>query len=123
MVTSLLIIPPLAFNQSLNALVSQAMGSGNPRMAGTWLQLSVFWLTLSYIPVLASFFYVAPILQILGFSEELCVLSGRYAMFNVFWPIPNGWSRKTTRRGLCMDSSCVARAELTSALPEIHSGC
>jgi MATE family multidrug resistance protein len=91
MVTSLLIIPPLAFNQSLNALVSQAMGSGNPRMAGTWLQLSVFWLTLSYIPVLASFFYVAPILQILGFSEELCVLSGRYAMFNVFWPIPNGW--------------------------------
>ena len=108
MVTSLLIIPPLAFNQSLNALVSQAMGSGNPRMAGTWLQLSVFWLTLSYIPVLASFFYVAPILQILGFSEELCVLSGRYAMFNVFWPIPNGWSRRKAQRRLRTESETLA---------------
>merc|ERR1719420_1688825 len=91
MVTSLLIIPPLAFNQSLNALVSQAMGSGNKKMAGTWLQLSIFWLTISYAPVLVSFFYVSDMLRLLGFSHELCVLAGSYARFNVFWPIPNGW--------------------------------
>merc|ERR1719265_3008062 len=91
MVTSLLIIPPLAFNQSLNALVGQAMGSGNKKMAGTWLQLSIFWLTVTYAPVLVSFFFVSDMLRLLGFSPELCALAGSYARFNVFWPIPNGW--------------------------------
>merc|ERR550537_484922 len=60
-------------------------------MAGTWLQLSVFWLTISYAPVLVSFFYVTPMLRLLGFSQELALLAGQYARFNVFWPIPNGW--------------------------------
>merc|ERR1719446_905196 len=91
MVTNILVIPPLAFNQSLNALVSQAMGSGNKKMAGVWLQQSIFWLTISYAPVLVSFFYVSDMLRLLGFSPELCALAGSYARFNVFWPIPNGW--------------------------------
>merc|ERR1719506_853161 len=58
MSVSLLILPPLAFNQSLNALVSQAVGSGNKKQAGVWLQASLFWLTVTYIPVLVAFFYV-----------------------------------------------------------------
>eukprot|EP00440_Ansanella_granifera_P047540 gb/GFBE01051491.1/.p1 GENE.gb/GFBE01051491.1/~~gb/GFBE01051491.1/.p1 ORF type:complete len:578 (+),score=106.72 gb/GFBE01051491.1/:1-1734(+) len=91
MATNILIIPPLAFNMSLNALVSQAMGSGQKKMAGTWLQMSMLWLTVSYLPVLISFFFVSPILKLLGFDEELCHLAGTYAKFNVFWPIPNGW--------------------------------
>mmetsp|Transcript_40695 Transcript_40695/g.73342 ORF Transcript_40695/g.73342 Transcript_40695/m.73342 type:complete len:569 (-) Transcript_40695:55-1761(-) len=91
MVTNILIIPPLAFNMSLNALVSQAMGSGNKKMAGTWLQLSLITLTASYLPVLISFFFVKPMLQLLGFDEAICDLAGLYAKFNVFWPIPNGW--------------------------------
>lgn len=91
MVVNILVIPPLAFNQSLNALVSQAMGSGNKKMAGIWLQLSLFWLTISYIPCLVSFFFVGDILHLLGFSPEICALSGAYAKFNVVWPIPNGW--------------------------------
>merc|ERR1719161_222211 len=91
MVTSVLIIPPLAFNQSLNALVSQAMGSGNKKMAGTWLQLSLIWLTVAYLPVLVSFFYVSPMLRMLGFDADICELAGTYAKFNAFWPIPNGW--------------------------------
>ena len=41
-------MPPLAFNQVLNALVGQALGSDNKKMAGTWLQLSVFFLTTRY---------------------------------------------------------------------------
>ena len=31
MVVNILIVPPLAFNQVLNALVGQALGSGNPK--------------------------------------------------------------------------------------------
>jgi hypothetical protein len=91
MVTTILIIPPLAFNQSLNALVSQAMGSENFKMAGTWLQLSLIWLTVSHVPVLIAFFFVSPILGLLGFPEDICYLAGTYAKFNAFWPIPNGW--------------------------------
>mmetsp|Transcript_102232 Transcript_102232/g.286600 ORF Transcript_102232/g.286600 Transcript_102232/m.286600 type:complete len:546 (+) Transcript_102232:55-1692(+) len=91
MVTNILIIPPLAFNQSLNALVSQAIGSGNKKMAGTWLQLSMFFLTLTYLPCLVSFFFVSDMLKFLGFSENVCALAGQYAKWNVFWPIPNGW--------------------------------
>jgi len=91
MVTNILIIPPLAFNMSLNALVSQAIGSGNKKMAGVWLQLSVFWLTITYLPCLVSFFYVSDMLRLLGFSENICTLAGLYAKWNVFWPIPNGW--------------------------------
>ena len=60
MVVNVLIVPPLAFNQVLNALVGQAIGSGNKMMAGTWLQLSVFFLALSYLPMMAlQYFFVA----------------------------------------------------------------
>merc|ERR1719460_859327 len=91
MSVSLLILPPLAFNQSLNALVSQAVGSGNKKQAGVWLQASLFWLTVTYIPVLVAFFYVEDILLLLRFDANIAKLGGSYAKWNVFWPIPNGW--------------------------------
>merc|ERR1719162_676538 len=67
------------------------MGSGNHKMAGTWLQLSVFWLTIGHLPMLVSFFFVGDMLHLLGFDDNLCNLASSYAKFNVFWPIPNGW--------------------------------
>jgi MATE family multidrug resistance protein len=91
MVVNILVIPPLAFNQSLNALVSQAIGSGQKKMAGTWLQLSLFWLTVGYIPCLFAFFYVEEVLTFLRFTPEICRLGGAYAKWNALWPIPNGW--------------------------------
>jgi len=91
MVVNIMVIPPLAFNQSLNALVSQALGSGNKKMAGTWLQLSLFWLTVGYIPCLFGFFYVEQVLTFLGFTPKICSLAGSYAKWNALWPIPNGW--------------------------------
>ena len=91
MVVNILIIPPLAFNQVLNALVGQALGAGNKMMAGTWLQLSIFFLTISYVPFLViQYFSVAWILKILGFDPGVCELAGTYARWNLFWPIPNG---------------------------------
>jgi len=91
MVTTLLVVPPLAFNQVLNALCGQAVGSGNKRVAGVWLQQSLFWLGVSMVPFLVGFFYVKDILHLLGFSPVICELAGMYAKWNVFWPIPNGW--------------------------------
>lgn len=91
MCINICITPPLAFNQVLNALVGQAMGSGNPQMAGIWLQQSMFWLTMSMLPCLIGFFYVEPVLTYLGFPQHVCHVAGTYAMYNVVWPIPNGW--------------------------------
>ena len=91
MVVNILIVPPLAFNQVLNALVGQALGSGNKMMAGTWLQLSVFFLSITYLPMMAlQYLFVADILRLLGFSSHVAELAGYYAKWNLFWPIPNG---------------------------------
>mmetsp|Transcript_19325 Transcript_19325/g.44037 ORF Transcript_19325/g.44037 Transcript_19325/m.44037 type:complete len:197 (+) Transcript_19325:70-660(+) len=79
MCTTLLTAPPCAFNKILNALVGQAMGGSNPKMAGVWLQQSWFWLTLSMLPFLVVFFYVEPILIGLGFTQDLASLAGKYS--------------------------------------------
>jgi len=89
-VVNVLMVPPLAFNQVLNALVGQAMGSGNPKMAGIWLQQSMFWLSLTMLPCLVGCFYAEPILLLLDFPAEVAHVAGTYAKFNVIWPIPNG---------------------------------
>jgi MATE family multidrug resistance protein len=90
MVLNICITPPLAFNQVLNALVGQAMGSNNPAMAGIWLQQSMFWLTVTMLPCLTGLFYVEPILTALGFPQDIASVAGTYAKFNLIWPIPNG---------------------------------
>jgi MATE family multidrug resistance protein len=91
MVLNLCITPPLAFNQVLNGLVSQAMGSNNPHMAGIWLQQSMFWLSITMLPCLIGLFYVEPILILLGFPLDIAKVAGIYAKYNLIWPIPNGW--------------------------------
>eukprot|EP00537_Pseudo-nitzschia_pungens_P000599 CAMPEP_0172369608 /NCGR_PEP_ID=MMETSP1060-20121228/33493_1 /TAXON_ID=37318 /ORGANISM="Pseudo-nitzschia pungens, Strain cf. cingulata" /LENGTH=664 /DNA_ID=CAMNT_0013094577 /DNA_START=33 /DNA_END=2027 /DNA_ORIENTATION=+ len=90
MVLSICVTPPLAFNQVLNGLVSQAIGSNNPRMAGIWLQQSMFWLAVTMLPCLAGLFYVEPILALLGFPAPICSVAGVYAKYNLVWPVPNG---------------------------------
>ena len=94
MVVNVLLIPPLAFNQVLNALVGQAVGSGNPKMAGIWLQQSMFWLSLTMLPCLVGCFYVEPILRMLDFPADVSHVAGLYSKFNVVWPIPNGLVRR-----------------------------
>lgn len=90
MVLNICITPPLAFNQVLNGLVSQAVGSGNPEMAGIWLQQSVFWLSATMLPCLVGLFYVEPILNVLGFPSDISAVAGTYAKYNILWPVPNG---------------------------------
>lgn len=90
MVLNICVTPPLAFNQVLNALVGQAMGSDNRAMAGVWLQQSMFWLSLTMLPCLTGLFYVRPILEVLGFPSDIAAVAGVYAKYNIIWPIPNG---------------------------------
>lgn len=90
MVLTVCITPPLAFNQVLNALVGQAMGSNNPKMAGVWLQQSMFWLAITMLPCLVGLFYVETVLLLLDFPENVAAAAGTYAKYNLVWPIPNG---------------------------------
>eukprot|EP00531_Pseudo-nitzschia_arenysensis_P014195 CAMPEP_0116129952 /NCGR_PEP_ID=MMETSP0329-20121206/8197_1 /TAXON_ID=697910 /ORGANISM="Pseudo-nitzschia arenysensis, Strain B593" /LENGTH=647 /DNA_ID=CAMNT_0003624251 /DNA_START=21 /DNA_END=1965 /DNA_ORIENTATION=+ len=90
MVLNICITPPLAFNQVLNGLVSQAIGSNNPKMAGIWLQQSMFWLATTMMPCLVALLYVEPILLKLGFPQDICSVAGVYAKYNIVWPVPNG---------------------------------
>lgn len=90
MVVTLLVTPPLAFNQVLNALVGQAMGSNNPKMAGIWLQQSMGWLAITMLPCLVGCFYVEPILRLLDFAPDVAEVAGQYAKYNLLWPVPNG---------------------------------
>eukprot|EP00931_Biecheleriopsis_adriatica_P108278 TRINITY_DN82600_c0_g1_i1.p1 TRINITY_DN82600_c0_g1~~TRINITY_DN82600_c0_g1_i1.p1 ORF type:complete len:593 (-),score=93.64 TRINITY_DN82600_c0_g1_i1:72-1796(-) len=91
MLTSLLVVPLLALAFGLQPLVAQSMGSGNLKMAGTWLQLSLFCVTLATIPSLVAFFFVGDLLHALDFDPEVCDLAGTYAKFSSIWVIPNSW--------------------------------
>lgn len=86
MVVNVLLVPPLAFNQVLNALVGQAIGSDNPKMAGLWLQQSMFWLSSTMLPFLVGCFFVEPILIKLAFPSDVAHMAGIYAKYNVIWP-------------------------------------
>lgn len=90
MIVGVCITPPLAFNQVLNALVGQSMGSNNPKMAGVWLQQSMFWLSVTMLPCLIGLFYAEPMLLLLGFPANVAHVAGVYSRYNVIWPIPNG---------------------------------
>jgi len=91
MIVNILIVPPLAFNQVLNALVGQALGSGNKKMAGTWLQLSCFFLAISYVPFLViQYLFTGKLLGLLGFDADVCELGDLFAKWSIIWPIPNG---------------------------------
>ena len=91
MIVSVYTVPPLAFNQVLNALVGQALGSGNKKMAGTWLQLSIFFLCISYVPFLfLAYFTTGRTLRLLQFPEDVCELANLFAKISCIWPIPNG---------------------------------
>ena len=84
----------------LNTLCSQAMGAKNYKLAGHWLQLALITLTVTSIPVIASFFYVAPVLKFFvkagpgaeytyAQRDALCERAGAYSrrMALTVWPV------------------------------------
>jgi len=91
MITQIMTIPLLAMAFGLGPLVGQALGAGSPKMAGTWVQVSVFCITVAALPFHVAFFFVGDLLQALGFHPYLCALAGKYARFSVIWVLPNSW--------------------------------
>jgi len=66
----------------LNSLCSQAIGAGNPRLSGNWLQLSCVISIIAIIPTVVIFFNVKPILGIIDSNDDVLYyasLFGKYA--------------------------------------------
>jgi len=91
MITQMMTIPLLAMGFGIGPLVGQALGAGNPKKAGTWVQISIFCIFVASLPFQVAFFFVGDVLRALGFHPNLCTLAGKYAKFSVIWVIPNCW--------------------------------
>lgn len=70
---------------SLNGLCSQALGSGNSKMAGYWLQLTVIICTLVCIPVSIGYFFISDLIGLMSHDSEVVEYSKLFSHFAVLW--------------------------------------
>ena len=71
---------------------SQAIGAGNPKLAGTWLQTSLLCCTLGSIPVAIVWWFTGDLLSLAGSSgpgEEVIHFSGQFARWSILWLWPD----------------------------------
>jgi len=70
---------------SLNGLCSQALGSGNRKMAGYWLQLTVILCTLICVPVSIGYFFISNLIALMSHDAEVVGYSQLFAHFAVLF--------------------------------------
>jgi MATE family multidrug resistance protein len=63
----------------LNVLAGQAVGAGNPKLIGIWLQVSFVTLVAIAIPVIIMWAVTEPVLLALGIDPQLATYAGHYA--------------------------------------------
>jgi len=79
---------PLGFGYVLNQVCSQAIGAGNPKLAGNWLQLCLVLTAISSIPVIVLFYFSGDIVKVF-INDKDVVADGRiyaHVAFLVFLP-------------------------------------
>lgn len=84
------------FGDALITLTSQAIGAGNPKLAGVWLQTSILAITLGALPVGLCWWYTEDILRLTGDNgpgEAVIHFSGLYARWSLIWLIPDAYVR------------------------------
>jgi len=64
----------------LSTFCSQAIGAGNKKLAGIWLQVSLFVLFLVSLPVIALWAVTYPVLRLFGEPEEISHNAAFYAL-------------------------------------------
>ncbi|GBG34862.1 Multidrug and toxin extrusion protein 1 [Hondaea fermentalgiana] len=74
---------------ALNSLGSQAIGAGNPKLAGVWLQLAIFITTIMCIPVLAGYLLTKPVVALMVNSDGVPELAQEFNNVSmlVLWPM------------------------------------
>jgi len=87
------------FGDALITLSSQAIGAGNPKLAGVWLQTSLLAISISSIPVAIIWWNAGNLLRAAGPlfgdaggpSEEIINYSEQYARYSLVWLLPDAW--------------------------------
>lgn len=74
---------------ALNSLGSQAIGAGNPKLAGVWLQLAIFITTIICIPVLVGYLFTKPVIALMVDSDGVPELAQEFNHVSilVLWPM------------------------------------
>jgi Na+-driven multidrug efflux pump len=74
---------------ALNSLCAQAIGAGNPKLAGLWLQLALALIVLLAVPVTIAHFFTGPLLAL------VCGHKGNLARAIHFGQVYNTWAAMT----------------------------
>ena len=77
---------------ALIALTAQAIGAKNPKMAGIWLQTSLFAITLFALPIGVFWWFTGDFLRLLGSAgpdERVANLAAKFARYSLIWLIPS----------------------------------
>lgn len=69
--TNALMVVVFGFAYALNALCAQAIGAGNPKLAGNWLQLSLALCTLLSVPAVVGNLFTSDVLQLFTSKESV----------------------------------------------------
>ena len=70
---------------SLNGLCSQAIGAGNPTLAGNWLQLSIGYCTIISLPSLIVYWYIADIIGIFENDNNVVYYARIFSHYASSW--------------------------------------
>ena len=78
-----------AFGAAVNTLCAQAVGAGNYRLVGVWLQTSLVLSTVATIPLAVSWWFTGDLLRAIGVSAPIADLAATFARYSILstWPI------------------------------------
>ena len=77
---------------AMDPLVSQAFGADKLKMVGTWLQVSLLWSTVLFVPPLVAIWWFAgDIMNIFGAvsSDEIMSLANEFSRWSIWWMWPS----------------------------------
>ena len=78
------------FGDALITLSSQAVGAGNPKLAGTWLQTSLLCCTVGSIPVCIIWWFAGDLLSFApGVDEDVVHFAKLFARWSIIWLWPD----------------------------------
>lgn len=74
---------------ALNSLCSQAIGAGNLKLAGVWLQLAIFVTSIICVPVLAGYLLTKPVIGLMVDTENVPEMAQTFNNMSllVLWPM------------------------------------
>lgn len=73
---------------ALNSLCSQAIGSGNPKLAGVWLQLAIFFTLILCLPVLAGYLLTKPVVSLMIDDDQVPELAQDFNNVSILILVP-----------------------------------